>query len=90
MILISCFYSYFNDKPADLYLARSIEVSAKSNVYFNKNGYETRGYSTNKKSLTGIFFPGDIYELKKDSVLYPIYNDLARNMVLNINNNYYC
>ena len=51
---------------------------------FNKIGYEVRGYSTSNKSLTGIFFPKENYELKEDTTLYPIYNTNARYQKINV------
>lgn len=51
---------------------------------YNKIGYETRGYSTRSDSLTGIIFPNQIYSLKKDTVLYPVYNTLTRGEVINV------
>ena len=51
---------------------------------FNKIGYEVRGYSTSPKSLTGVFFPKENYELKEDETLYPIYNTSARYQKINV------
>lgn len=52
---------------------------------YNKIGYENRGYSLRTDSLTGTFFPNDIYILKKDATLYPIYSTLSRGRVINTN-----
>lgn len=49
---------------------------------YNKIGYETRGYSTRSDSLTGIVFPNQSYTLNKDLTLYPIYNTLFHNLVI--------
>ncbi len=51
---------------------------------YNKKGYENRGYSLRNDSLTGIVFPNQTYLLKKDTVLYPIYNTLTRSQTLKI------
>ncbi len=51
---------------------------------FNKVGYENKGYSANIESLTGYIYPGDIYELSKDTTLYPIYSTSSRHRSLNI------
>ena len=40
---------------------------------FNKVGYETRGYSTSKSSLSGFIYPYEKYKISKDVTLYPIY-----------------
>ena len=40
---------------------------------FNKIGYENRGYSTSKNSLSGFVFPNENYKITKDVTLYPIY-----------------
>ena len=53
--------------------------------FYNKTGYEVRGYSTNKNSLTGIVYPGYEYKIKRDTTLYPIYNNLTRGQVINVN-----
>lgn len=45
---------------------------------YNKIGYENRGYSLRKDSLTGTIFPTQTYSLKKDVTIYPIYNILTR------------
>lgn len=52
---------------------------------YNKIGYENRGYSLRKDSLTGTIFPNQVYKLKKDVSLYPIYNTLTRGEVINVN-----
>lgn len=51
---------------------------------YNKIGYESRGYSLRKDSLTGVIFPNQNYNLKKDIVLYPIYNTLTRGEKINV------
>ena len=51
---------------------------------YNKIGYENRGYSTRNDSLTGIIFPNMSYTLKKDVILYPIYNVSARKQVIDV------
>lgn len=56
--------------------------------YFNKIGYEVRGYSLNKDSLTGIVYPNNIYKLTKNTTLYPIYNLLTRGVKIDANKNY--
>lgn len=53
--------------------------------FYNKIGYEVRGYSTNKNSLTGIIYPSYEYKIKRDTTLYPIYNNLTRGQVINVN-----
>lgn len=51
---------------------------------YNKVGYENRGYSLRKDSLTGTIFPNQTYKLKKDIILYPVYNTLTRGQVIDI------
>ena len=51
---------------------------------FNKIGYENKGYSTSKESLSGFKFPGDEYLISHDTIIYPIYTTSARNKSLNI------
>jgi len=51
---------------------------------YNKIGYENRGYSIRKDSLTGTIFPNQTYKLKKDVILYPVYNTLTRGEVINV------
>ena len=51
---------------------------------FNKIGYENKGYSTSKESLSGFKFPGDEYLLSHDTIIYPIYTTSARNRSLEI------
>ena len=51
---------------------------------FNKIGYEVRGYSTSPKSVTGIFFPKEYYEISDNQTLYPIYNIFARSVKINV------
>lgn len=46
--------------------------------FFNKSGYENRGYSNNKNSLTGFAFPNESYRIYKNITLYPISNTFAR------------
>ncbi len=45
---------------------------------FNKVGYENKGYSTSKESLTGFVYPNDYYEVSKNTILYPIYATSSR------------
>jgi len=52
--------------------------------FYNKIGYEVRGYSTNTDSLTGFIFPGDNYILTKSLTIYPIYNTLTRGTTINV------
>ncbi len=51
---------------------------------FNKIGYENKGYSTSRESLSGFKFPGDEYLISHDTTLYPIYTTSARNRSLSI------
>ena len=51
---------------------------------FNKIGYENKGYSTSNESLTGFIYPGDVYEISKDTTLYPIYSTSSRHRSLSI------
>ena len=51
---------------------------------FNKIGYENKGYSTSKESLSGFKFPGDEYLISHDTIIYPIYTTSARNKSLEI------
>lgn len=51
---------------------------------FNKVGYENKGYSTSRESVSGFKFPGDEYIITRDTTLYPIYKTSARNKSLNI------
>ena len=51
---------------------------------YNKIGYENRGYSLRKDSLTGVIFPNQIYNLKKDVILYPVYNTLTRGETIDV------
>lgn len=53
--------------------------------FYNKIGYEVRGYSTNQSSLVGFIYPNNFYELRHDSILYPIYNTLTRGKTIDIN-----
>jgi len=41
--------------------------------FFNKIGYEVRGYSTSKNSLSGFIYPNENYRITKDVMLYPVY-----------------
>ena len=52
--------------------------------FYNKIGYEVRGYSTNKFSLAGFIYPGYEYKINRDTVLYPIYNDLTRGQTIGV------
>lgn len=54
--------------------------------FYNKEGYEIRGYSTNRDSLTGFIFPNSEYEINRDMVLYPIYGTLTRGRVIDVKN----
>ena len=56
--------------------------------YFNKVGYEVRGYSPRKDSMTGIVYPDNNYKLTKNTTLYPIYNLLTRGIKIDIYKNY--
>ena len=51
---------------------------------YNKVGYENKGYSASKESLTGYINAGDEIELSKDMILYPIYSTSSRHRILNI------
>jgi hypothetical protein len=51
---------------------------------FNKVGYENKGYSTSRESVSGFKFPGDEYVLTKDTTLYPIYSTSARKKSLSV------
>lgn len=51
---------------------------------FNKVGYENKGYSTSTMSLTGFIYPNDNYEIKKDTILFPIYATSARHKAINV------
>ena len=51
---------------------------------YNKIGYENKGYSTSRESISGFKFPGDEYTISHDTTLYPIYTTSARNKSLNI------
>ena len=52
--------------------------------FFNKKGYENRGYSSSSSSTTGFVFPNEEYEISKDSTLYPIYGTVSRSRSLQI------
>ena len=61
------------------------EISCKVKVpFYNKIGYEVRGYSTSKLSLTGFIFPSMEYELKRDTIVYPIYSTLTRGKTIRV------
>ena len=61
------------------------ESSCKAKIpVFNKIGYENKGYSTSKSSLTGFVYPGDSYELSKDAIIYPIYATSSRHKTINV------
>lgn len=51
---------------------------------YNKVGYENKGYSTNKDSLTGFINAGEEYKLSTDETIYPIYSTSSRKTSLNI------
>lgn len=51
---------------------------------FNKIGYENKGYSTSKESLTGYIYPGDDYNINTNTLVYPIYSTSSRKTSLNI------
>ena len=51
---------------------------------FNKIGYENKGYSISKSSLTGFIYPNDNYKLTKNTVIYPIYATSARHKTINV------
>ena len=51
---------------------------------YNKVGYENKGYSTNKDSLTGFIYSSDEYKLMEDETIYPIYSTSSRKTSLNI------
>lgn len=51
---------------------------------YNKQGYETKGFSTSKESLSGFIYSGDEYGISKDTTIYPIYSTSSRHQVLNI------
>ena len=51
---------------------------------YNKVGYENKGYSTSKDSLTGFIYANEEYDLYKDTTIYPIYNTSSRKKILNI------
>lgn len=51
---------------------------------FNKVGYENKGYSTTKESLTGFKYPSEEYKISKDTILYPIYSTTSRKRSLKI------
>ena len=51
---------------------------------FNKVGYENKGYSTSRESVSGFKFPGDDYILNVDTTIYPIYSTSARKRSLYI------
>lgn len=51
---------------------------------YNKKGYENKGYSTSHESLTGFVYAGDIYEMSKDTTVYPIYSTSSRHKVIDI------
>lgn len=53
--------SYNEDKGCDVKLPN-----------FNKKGYVTKGYSPNRDSLTGIYYPYVTLRINKDMTLYPI------------------
>ena len=52
--------------------------------YYNKEGYEIRGYSVNQASLTGFIYPNSEYKIKRDTILYPIYGTLTRGQVIDV------
>ena len=55
--------------------------SASCNVVipkYNKVGYENKGYSTSKDSLTGFIYANDNYRISGDLILYPIYSTSSR------------
>lgn len=45
---------------------------------YNKVGYENKGYSTSKESLTGFIYANDSYRISKDTILYPVYSTSSR------------
>ena len=51
---------------------------------YNKEGYENKGYSTSRESLTGFIYPKDEYELSKDTIMYPIYSTSSRHRAISI------
>ena len=51
---------------------------------FNKVGYENKGYSSNTESTIGFIYPGDNFEMSRDSKLYPIYSTSSRHRSLSI------
>ena len=51
---------------------------------YNKKGYENKGYSTSSESKTGFIYAGDIYQISKDIVVYPIYSTSSRKKVINV------
>lgn len=70
-------YMYNKDKSCDVKIP-----------YFNKIGYEVKGYSAYENSLSGYLYPNTLYSLTKDITIYPIYNNSIRAKVINVSNNY--
>lgn len=52
--------------------------------FYNKEGYELRGYSTNKNSLTGFIYPNNEFEIKDNTILYPIYGIMTRGQRIDV------
>lgn len=51
---------------------------------YNTQGYETRGYSLFKDSLTGTIYPSKNYVITKSMTLYPVVNTLSHQQVINV------
>ena len=51
---------------------------------YNKKGYENKGYSTSKESLTGFIYPNDEYSISRDTVIYPIYSTSNRHRAISV------
>ena len=51
---------------------------------YNREGYENKGYSTSRESLTGFVYANDEYSLSHDTVMYPIYSTSSRHRSINV------
>lgn len=88
LIIDSSQIDYISDKDPSCHLYNN-ETSCDVKIpIFNKLGYETRGYSTNRNSYTGYIFPNSTYTLTKNTKLYPIYNNLTSLKTINVTKNH--
>lgn len=75
-------YLEYNDKTCRVYNKEkncTLEIPS-----FNKKGYEIKGYSLTKGSLTGTIFKEQKYILQKDMTIYPVFTTLSRGVMIDV------